>query len=296
MRIMTAVFVVAGMVLAAGAAAQTAGEQVERRWAGAWVISRTDLVSNCGATYTNNDVTGPQASGRGRHQFQAGELGKVDRVTIRRSRIDLYITLQEPLLVARQDGPFTLYDEQVCKIQLRIDVPRAMLRGRDGEAAQATVDQVLWYFPTLAAAQGSEEWNGREQEPLPWDYEDTLAQYAVWKAEQINVRFAVVRGQALDELTRVVDGIQDTPEYLEGFAAGVDALRTWRPYGCDSLATDRFERRERRPPRERAGSDEASRRWQRGFRDGQRLTYHATVLRAVEGCFVVPPPESVPPR
>lgn len=282
--------VLTGLVLAVPGAAQTAGDQVERRWTGAWVITRVDLVSDCGGTYTNNPVLGLQASGRGRYRFQAGELGRVDKVTIRSSRADLFITVLEPLLASRQEGPFTLYDERNCKIQLMVEIPRAVLRGRDGEAAQSAVDQVLRHHTTLAGAQAAEEWNGREREPLPPDYEDTLARHAVWKAEQANTRFAVVRQHSLDELTRVVDGMQDTSEYLDGFATGVEALRGWRPYGCDALASGRFESQEKRPPRERSGSEEPARRWQRGYRDGQRLAYHATVLREVERCFVPAPP------
>jgi hypothetical protein len=281
--------VLAGLMLAVAASAQSAGDQVERRWTGAWVLTRVDLVSDCGGTYTNNPVLGQKASGRGRYRFSAGELGKVDKVTIRSSRADLYITVYEPVLAARQDGPFTLYDERTCKIQLMIEIPRAVLRGRDAEPAQTAVDLVLSPYTTLAAAQMAEEWNGRERDPLPEDYEDTLARHGRWKAEQANARFATVRQQSLDEMTRVVDGLQDSSEYLAGFAAGAEALRTWRPSSCDGLAAARFESQEKRPSRERSGTDDAARRWQRGYRDGQRLAYHATVLREVERCFVPPP-------
>lgn len=286
---MIAGFGMAAGLLAAAAAAQSAGDQVERRWTGAWVLTRVDLVSDCGGTYTNNPVLGQQASGRGRYRFSAGELGKVDKVTIRSSRADLYITVYEPVLAARQDGPFTLYDERTCKIQLMVDIPRAVLRGRDAEPAQAAVELVLAPYTTLAAAQVAEEWNGRERDPLPQDYEDTLVRHARWQAEQTNARFATVRQQSLDEVTRVVDGLQDSPDYLAGFAAGAEALRTWRPLNCDGLASVRFESQEKRPSRERSGTDDASRRWQRGYRDGQRLVFHATVLRELERCFVPPP-------
>ena len=45
--------------------------------------------------------------------FAQGELAKVDKINLKRARIDLYLSLGEPVLASHMDGPFELYDEKV---------------------------------------------------------------------------------------------------------------------------------------------------------------------------------------
>ena len=81
---------------------------------------------------------------RGREQggrrFDAGELVKIDKVKVKRSRVDLLTTFSEPVLVASQDGPFELYHERECKAQLIFEVPRTVIKTGNADAVLTVID------------------------------------------------------------------------------------------------------------------------------------------------------------
>ena len=136
------------------------------------------------------------------------------------------------------------------------------------------------------AAQAAAGWNRRRREPYPEDYERTLAEHAAWKAEQVNAAVQEKIERATEEGTRVADRIDDDPEYLQGFAAGVERARDkYLSDDCESLLDGSFNSFSGSPP---GGKD---RDWERGYEDGQRLVYSLELLRRLPRCFVpVPPP------
>ena len=72
--------------------------------------------------------------------FEPGEVVKIDKLNLKRARLDLFLTLAEPLLVAHADGPFELYDETECQVKLMIDVPRPIIRGGKPQAVMVHVN------------------------------------------------------------------------------------------------------------------------------------------------------------
>ena len=76
--------------------------------------------------------------------------------------------------------------------------------------------------------------------------------------------------------------MREDPEYLAGFAAGVERERD-RSFGdCASAVTARLH-----PDTERGEPD----RWQDGYEEGQRLAFHLELMRRLVRCYVpVPPP------
>lgn len=280
---------VACVLAAAGPAFADFEDDVERAWAGAWVVAQVETSSDCLGIYNNNEIRGRLSSSKGTRRFAEGELARVDKVNVKSDRVDLYLSVAEPVLAPRTDGPFTLYDERSCRIQFMVDVPREAIKGRRMDDVEAQLLEVVERHESETAARRSRAWNRRERDAYPPDYEETLARHAAWKAEEINRALAATRMAALDAASQVMERVTDDPPYLDGFAAGVDAQRNRSAPSCPELAGARFESGEQRPPGDRRGGSPAERAFQRGFRDGQILAWSTRVARGVEGCFVPVP-------
>jgi hypothetical protein len=224
------------------------------------------------------------------HRFAPGELVKIDKLNLKRSRLDLFLTVSEPVLVAHADGPFQLYDEAECQVQLMIDVPRPMVSSGNTAAVLEIVRSMIQVHRDLDTAQSSSAWNRRAREQLPEDYEQTLARHAVWKAEQFNAAVADRSDEAVEDALRAVDDIDRDPSYLDGFAAGVEEMDSWYERDCEDLVDVSFATVERRPPSDRGGDDA----WCDGYRDGQRLVFSLHVLDRLKACFVPVTPPSTP--
>jgi hypothetical protein len=260
--------------------------ELEARLRGAWAIATVEVYSDCAGTYTNNHLTAGGVASHGDRRFAPGELAKVDKLNLKRSGLDLFLTLAEPVLRPRLEGPFQLFDERECKVQLMLELDRRLVTGEDAGAVLAAVDAVLETAPSLAAAQGSQRWNRRQREPYPEDYQLTLARYETWKAEQANLAVTARSDQALADASRDLERVRRDPPYAEGFAAGVEAMRSWAESDCASLVTASFSSAEQGPPKER-GADRA---WLQGFRDGQELTFNLRLVERLRSCFVPVPP------
>jgi len=282
-------FALACFVATAGPAFADFEDDVERAWAGAWVVTQVETSSDCLGTYNNNEIRGRLSSSKGSRRFAEGELARVDKVNVKSDRVDLYLSVAEPVLAARNEGPFTLYDERSCRVQFMVDVPREAIKGRRMPDVDARLLEVVERHENATAARRSRAWNRRERDAYPPDYEETLARHAAWKAEEINRSLAATRMAALDAASQVMERVTNDPPYLDGFAAGVDAQRGRSTPSCYDLAGARFESGEQRPPNDRRGGSPAERAFQRGFRDGQLLAWSTRVARAVEGCFVPVP-------
>src|SRR5512134_166341 len=127
-------------------------KDINRRWLGAWVVTRTEMYSDCGAAYTQNRVNGTLVSGRGVRRFQPGELAKVTKVDAGRHRIDVRISLVEPVLLSHREGPFTLYDELSCRVELEVEVPRDQVKEQDIASLDRQISGLVERFSTVEEA------------------------------------------------------------------------------------------------------------------------------------------------
>jgi len=273
------------LVLVATALPADAGafeDQVRARWRGAWVLTDIETYSTCDGKYFNNDVSGQFVAARAGRKFQPGELAKVDQLQVRRKKIELMITVATSTLLPYQDGPFTLYSERTCQIELEVAIPREMLKTKDVEDVDRILAQVAQRFTTEDDAVATSDWNGREADEYPQDYQETVARHAVWRAEETNRHIDAQIDKSLvvaNELAREIDG---TPAYLAGLAAGSRQMREWRERDCNRLigstaVTFRFS-----APAEY--SDNSS--WCAGYYDGQALVYHLAVVSRLPACYV----------
>ena len=259
------------------AAAASLEDALDSRWRGGWVVVRVPISSDCGGFYTDNEARGGRVRGGGSHDFASGELARVERVDVKRGgRVDVFLDLAEQILEPREDGPFTLYEPRSCKVQLRVEDA-----GSDAASAEPALAALLELHADATSAEASPAWSGRRREEYPEDYEQTLAEHARWQAAQVNVAVQERLEEAIDEASRVDDRMRDDPEYLSGFAAGVERERDHSFGDCGSavgagLSTDH----ERGKPQ----------RWQDGYEDGQRLAFHLELMRRLVRCFVPIPP------
>ncbi len=262
----------AGACLVAAPLAADVEDDLRERLRGRTAILRTPVSSECTEHYTDNEVVGRQASGRGPVSLPAGELATIDNVHVGWTRFDVNLSLVEPYRVTIVDGPFTLYEQRSCRIQLSFDVPREVRK--DLARAEAAVLGLLDLQDGVREARASELWNRRKPESLPADSEATWTEYRIWKAAQVNVDIRRRIDQVLADAQATLRSMSTDAEYLESFGLGVASRRYESLSGCDSLLSATFYP---------SGSEGKSRR---GYEDGQRLAWTTTVVRGLNECFV----------
>lgn len=267
--------------LPAGVRAGDLEESLNVHWRGGWVVVRPALASSCDGYYNDNFVAGDRAESSARRRFDPGEVARVERLDVKRGRVDVFLDLSEGVLEERHDGPFTLYDPKECKIQLQVPVPARAEAG----AVEARLAELFELRNSRQDAEASPDWNRRRRPPFPENYEQTLAAYESWKAAQVNAAVMARLDDAIDDAARINDRMHSEPEYLEGFAKGVERGRDRWQGDCPSLLRATFS------PDSGGGK---SSDWRRGYEDGQRLAWNLELMHRLKECFVPVPPQ--PPR
>jgi len=264
-------------------------KDLKSRWLGAWVVTTTESYSDCAGRYTDNRIHGNLVKSTGAHRFQAGELAKLDKVDLKKSRMDLLLTLQEPVLVSYQDGPFTLYAERTCQIELEITLDRDAVKAKEIGEIEDYLLMAVERHATEDEARASRRYNDRVRDPYPDDYETTLAHHARWKAEQLNARVQGQIDRAMEETGRLADRLDENPVYLAGFAEGVKAARAVNLQACNNLlAVDLAEIR-RQAARAKAKEASLAAEHRQGFEDGKVFVYGLEMMRNLPSCFVPVP-------
>ena len=258
-------------------------DRMERDLEGAWATLRVEVYSNCSGAYNDNDVHASGVSAKADRRFKPGEVVKIDRIKVKRSRVDLLLTLAEPILKSHSDGPFILFSESPCKVQLIFDVPRDWIKAGDHRKILSEIDQRLMTFASFEEARTSSLWNGRERDPYPADYELTLIRHEIWQAEELNLEIQARTDQALETALHAASDVSDDPEYLKGFADGVEDMKFWSEDNCERLLSATFGSISENPPRD------SNRRYKPGYRDGQELMFSLILAKRLEGCYVPVP-------
>lgn len=258
-------------------------DQLDKRLRGSWATLEVEVYSSCSSTYSDNKVGAAGVASKADRRFSAGELVKIDKIKVKRARVDLLTSLKEPILVTTKDGPFELYHERDCKAQLIFEVSRDVIKTRDVDAVLAVISSALTTHSTIDAAKESDGWNGRQRDPFPPDYDQTLVHYEIWKAEQINAAVAAAIEKATIEAAEAAEDIERDADYLDGFAAGAEEQQSLDIDDCDRLIDASFSTYKERP------ASDHSAKWKRGHEDGQSLVYHVHVLRELRRCFVPVP-------
>ncbi len=256
-------------------------DELNTIYRGSWSVFLLETTSTCDASYTNNQVLGSRVLSSGPHRVPAGELGRVAKVDVKRSRIDILVDIDKPLLVSWADGPYELFDQARCRVELEVKVPREWVKKKLVNEIETLVSRVLERHDDQASVARSERWNRREIEPLPEGYEEVFLEYRAWKAGQLRIELL----STLDEALRVIDRADDDPAYGGGLAAGMekeaDQHRSWGE--CEEIAGKSFYPVGKDAPSEFEGSDEKD--WERGYRDGQVVAFHVELAQRIGVCL-----------
>ncbi len=254
------------------------------RWRGAWVLLKAEAASGCDGSYTNNPVNGGRIVASGTHRFGLGELGRIDNVHVQRKRVDVLIGFAEPLLIAFSDGPFDLVRQDHCRVELQFAAPRSMIKTSDATAIDQLLGTVLERHAGQDGAMASPLYNGRQVEPFPRDWEDTLAAYEEWKQEQVYRQIAERLGTALEEAVRITNRVRSSAAYVDGFATGIRGYDSSLSYqDCVQLADKSFYPSEGSAPSDYSGSSKKD--WEKGHRDGQLLAFNVDLAERLESCL-----------
>ena len=94
MRNLSALLISAALISCASTALASALEdRMERDLEGAWATLRVEIYSNCSGAYNDNHVNALGVAAKADRRFEPGEVVKIDRVKVKRSRVDLLLTL-----------------------------------------------------------------------------------------------------------------------------------------------------------------------------------------------------------
>jgi len=275
-------------MVAAFSSASELGDRLDRELKGGWGVLDVEVYSACGGTYSNNEVGAAGVASKARHRFAAGELVKIDNVKVKRQRVDLLLTLDAPLRISRMDGPFELFDRRSCRAQLMIFVSRELVKNANLEGLLTEVKKHITLFSSRDGAEMSDDWNGREMEPLPDDYEETLHRHTVWKAEQTNAAVRDGINHALSEAAEAIEDLDDDADYLAGFGEGSEKMGEFSVTNCDSLLSVSF------TSYRKSASSDKSRTWKDGWNDGQKLVFHVLLADRLRSCLVPVPTPQLP--
>jgi hypothetical protein len=104
-----------------------------------------------------------------------------------------------------------------------------------------------------------------------------LAEYARWKAEQLNLAVRARTDEAISELSRLTSRSRTDPDYAEGYAAGLEKVKYTYFGDCETTVSATFY------PATKSGKPEA---WRRGYEDGQRTGWLTRLLDRLRTCSV----------
>ncbi len=271
------------LILALIPAAASAGDlqkKMKSRWLGAWVVTNVESYSDCRGRHTANRIDGNQVESCGIYKFAAGELARLEKIEIDGSQLNLMLTFDEPLLVQVNDGPFTLYDQRSCKVEIDMELPRDLVKSGDMETMEDFLGQVLERHANAKAARTSPKWNMRKVEPVPEEYESTITEHAVWKAEQYSAMVGAKLAIAMQETARVTERVKNDPDYMAHFVSGVETARANRLGNCESMMGYIFSGRY---------GDTSDPAW----RDGRNLVYGLELIRELPACMTQVPGQPV---
>jgi len=258
----------AGLTIPHPALADAEGD-LRARWTGTTVVTKVPVFSECTDHFTDNAVpTGGVPRGAGL-RFGAGEIATVDKIDVTWTRIDVSIGFLEPYRLSWTDGPYTLFDQRRCRVQLKLELPRDVRK--DPSKAGAAIAALLDPFPNAAEA--------RRVEAYPANWERTRAEYETWHATRVNGAIQERVATLLREAQDTIDRARDDDSYQRCFGKGARS-RSYQSFGsCESLLDTYFVT---------SGSCEN----QHGFDDGQRLAWTVGLVRALSACYVPagPPP------
>ena len=254
-------------------------DDLNARWRGAWLIITGDISSNCNGLTTDNRISGDLLSTNGRFAFEQGEIVQVKKIDARRRRVDVLLDLREGVLIEYQDGPFALYREASCDVELEIDFGSSRTRDIGIEGVEAQFGEWFERYARLDDAMQSANYNHREREDYPEDYASTLAAYEDWKIDQHNLLVADRIADSTEKTSLLVAQVHADNEFGAGLSKGISEMREAMSDNCDRLVSSS-------PATFGKSAEAPNEDWADGYTTGQQLAYHIELSRRLGRCFI----------
>lgn len=254
-------------------------DDLNSRWRGAWLIITGDIYSNCNGLTTDNRISGDLISGNGRFAFDPGELAQVRKVDVKRNRVDVSLDLNEPVLIEYQDGPFTLYREASCEVELEVDSGDGKTKDLGVSGVEARFGDWFERYARLDDALQSPGYNHRAREDYPDDYDSTLAAYENWKVDQHNQLVADRIADSTEKTSYLLAEVRPDGEFGAGLSKGISEMREAMSDNCAALVSSSAATFGQ-------SAEAPSEDWADGYKTGQQLAYHIELSRRLGNCFI----------
>ena len=259
---------------------------IEHRWVDAWVVTSAETFSECNGFYTDNWLRGGQVSSHGRIDVPAGTPAHVDMVSISESQVAFSMTVSERLLVTREHRDFTLQAEARCQIDLKLTLPPGMSAAQDILGVESLVDPVMKRYPTENAAVLAAGFLPSTEPAYAAQLQTAIAQQREFESRQQSEAIDARMRQWVSQTQRIQGRISNDPDYLAGFARGVEAGRATAVTKCEQLATAEPAMLPGGGPSTATFASKGSRQkaWSRGYEDGVHLTHGLEAIRILPQC------------
>ena len=267
---------------------------IEHRWLDAWVVTSADTFSECNGFYTDNWLRGSQVSSRGRIDVPAGTPAHVDMVSVSASQVAFRMTVSQKLLVTREHRDFTLQAEADCRVDLKVMLPPGLSADQDILGVEALVDPAMRRFPTENAAVLAAGFLPSSDPTYASQHQTAIAQQREFESRQKSEAIDARMNQWVSQTQRIQGRISNDPDYLAGFARGVEAGRATAVTKCEQLATAEPAMLPGGGPSTATFASKGSRQkaWSRGYEDGIQLTHGLEAIRILPQCVPATPSAS----
>ncbi|MEO8275922.1 MAG: hypothetical protein ABI639_06850 [Thermoanaerobaculia bacterium] len=250
---------------------------LQRDLVGRFALTTGDLKSECSDHYTDMKVIGTRASGGSGSRFEGGELVRIDNVhSGMMAGLDVNVSIVEPYLLSFTDGPFTVFDQRRCRVQLNFDVARDIRKDKTKSAA--AIAGVLSLFDSESAARAA-SWNRRKVAAYPAGWEKTRHEYEQWKFVHGNELVRAKTEDVLDEAGRILNSMPSDDDYSKSFGDGARSRSSESWSDCEAMLNANFY------STGSAGSGGSSRGWS----DGQHVAWSTLLAHALQACIREPP-------
>ena len=259
---------------------------IENRWLDAWVVTSADTYSECNGFYTDNRLRGDQVSSHGRIDVPIGTPAHVDMVTLSASEAVFSMTMSQKLLVTREHRDFTLQAEARCQVDLKVMLPPGMKGEQDILGIEALVQPAMKRYPTEDAAVLAAGFLPQDDPAYASAHQTAIARQQEFESRQTAEAIDARMSQWVSQTQRIQGRISNDPDYLAGFARGVEAGRATALTKCEQLATAEPAMLPMSGPSAATFASKGSRQkaWSRGYEDGIQLTHGLEAIRILPQC------------
>jgi hypothetical protein len=264
---------------------------IVERWADAWVVTSAGTFSECNGTYTDNWLSGGRVTSRGHEDVPAGTPAHVDAVTVSAAHVTLSLTMSQSLLVTREYRDYTLHASARCQVDLKVLLPPGMSANHDILGVESLMQPVLHRFASEEAAVAAAGFGSGNEATASVERDTALAQQKEFEERQRSEAVDERMNQWISQTSRIPAQISNDPDYLAGFARGVEAGKVSPAAKCQDLVSSEPAMQPGRGVSSASYAAKGSRQkaWTRGYEDGLRLAQGLEAIRVLPQCAPATP-------